>query len=90
MTLARMYLISVGLLKKIDYEAKISEREGKIPSIAGLATTAVLTTAVLTAVENKIPNISNLVMKTDYDSKMSGTESKYCTTSDYNKFTQYT
>ena len=39
--------------------AKITEIEGKIPSITGLAITA-----VLTAVENKIPNASNLVKKT--------------------------
>ena len=44
------------LLKKTDYNAKITEIEGKIPSISGLATNV-----VLTAVENKIPNISSSV-----------------------------
>ena len=48
----------VVLLKKTDYNAKITEIEGKIPSIRGLATNA-----ALTAVENKIPNISNLIKK---------------------------
>ena len=43
------------LVKKTDYNAKISEMEGKIPSITGLATFAALTT-----VKNKIPNVSNL------------------------------
>ena len=43
-------------LRKLN--AKISETEGKIPSITGLATTT-----ALTAVENKIPNASNLVKK---------------------------
>ena len=43
-------------LKK--HNAKITEIQGKIPSITGLATTA-----ALTAVENKIPNASNLVKK---------------------------
>ena len=47
-----------GLVKKTDYNAKITRIEGKIPSISGLATNA-----ALTAVENKIPNISNSVKK---------------------------
>ena len=44
------------LVKKTNYNAKITEIEGKIPSISGLATNAALTT-----VEYKIPNISSLV-----------------------------
>ena len=44
-----------GIVKKIDYNAKIIEIEGKIPSVSGLATNS-----ALTAVENKIPDISNL------------------------------
>ena len=44
---------------KLDLEKKIcDEIEGKIPSISGLATNFVLIT-----VENKIPDISNLVKK---------------------------
>ena len=35
-----------------------------MPSISGLATNA-----ALTVVENKIPNINSLVMKTDYNTK---------------------
>ena len=46
------------LKKKKDNNAEITKREGKIPSISGLATNAALTT-----VENKIPNISSLVKK---------------------------
>ena len=38
--------------------------ESNIPSISGLATNA-----ALTAVENKIPNITNLVKKTGYYAK---------------------
>ena len=45
-----------GLVKKIDYNAKFTEIESKIPSITGLATTA-----ALTAVKNKMPDVSNLV-----------------------------
>ena len=47
----------VVLLKKTDFNFKISKVEGKIPNISGLATSS-----ALTAVENKIP-VSNLVKK---------------------------
>ena len=50
---------------------KFSEIEGKITSISGL-----VTTSTLTAVENKIPIVSNLIKKTDYDTKISGLEKK--------------
>ena len=58
-------------MKKTDYNSKITEIEGKIPSISGLATNA-----ALTAVENKIPNISSLVKKTDYNTKITEIEKK--------------
>ena len=45
-----------GLIKKTDYNVKITEIEGKVPSISGLATNT-----PLTAVEEKIPNVSSLV-----------------------------
>ena len=51
-----MSLILADLLKMTDYDAKITNIEGKIPSIISLAITA-----VLTAVENKIPSVSDLV-----------------------------
>ena len=41
-------------------------------NITNLATT----TTALTAVENKIPNVSNLVKKTDYNTKISEIEKK--------------
>ena len=49
----------------------------------------------MTVVENKIPDISNLVKKTDYDAKISKIEKKvtdhdhdkYITTSEFNKLT---
>ena len=47
-----------GLVKKLDYNAKITEIENKIPSISGLGTNA-----ALTEIEYKIPNISSLVKK---------------------------
>ena len=46
-----------GLVKK-DYNAKATEIESKVPSISGLATNF-----ALTAVENKIPDVSNIVKK---------------------------
>ena len=67
-----------GLVKKTDYNAKITEIEGKFPDISNLVTknalnivenkipniSALATKTALTAVENKIPDISNLATKT--------------------------
>ena len=69
-----------GFVKKRDYNAKITEIEGNIPSISGLATNAALTT-----VANKIPNISSLVKKTDYDTKITENEKKL-TDHDHDKY----
>ena len=79
------------LVKKLDYDTKITEIEGKIKSISGLATTSALTAL---KVENKIPNISSLVRITDYDIKITEIEKKltdndhdkYITTPDFNDF----
>ena len=49
------------------YNAKIKNIEDKIPDITNLPNT---TTTALTAVENKIPNVSTLVKKTDYITKL--------------------
>ena len=46
------------VVKKTDYNAKITEIENKIPDISNLATKTALTT-----IENKIPDISNLATK---------------------------
>ena len=46
------------LVEKTDYNTKINEIKFGISSIAGL-----VTTAVLNAAENEIPNVSNLVKK---------------------------
>ena len=61
-----------------------------MPSISGLATNS-----VLTAVENKIPNVNSLVKKTDYNTKVSEIEgkvnthnhNKYITTPEFNRLT---
>ena len=39
-----------SLVKKTNFDTKVTEIEGKIPSITGLATSS-----ALTAVENKMP-----------------------------------
>ena len=77
-----------GLVKKTDYNTKITEIEGKIPNISNLATKT-----ALTSVENKIPDVSNLVKKTDYNTKVTEIENKlnnhnhdkYIDTSEFNK-----
>ena len=77
-----------NLVKKSDYNTKVSEIEGKISSISNLATTSALTT-----VETKIPSTSNLVKKTDYDTKVKEIEKKltdhkhdkYIATLEFNK-----
>ena len=82
----KKYVILVDLLKKTDYNTKITKIESRTPSISGLATIT-----ALTAVENKISDVSNKFKKkkkTDYDAKISDIESKYITTADYNKFTK--
>ena len=54
----RKFLILVGLFKKTDYSAKISEIESKIPRIKGLATNS-----AQTAVKIKLLGISSSVKK---------------------------
>ena len=53
------------LFKKTDYSSKITEREGKTPSISGLATNS-----ALAAVESKISNVSNFVKKQTITQKL--------------------
>ena len=47
-----------NLATRTALNAKINQIKAEIPSISGLATTS-----PLTAVENKTPNVSNLVKK---------------------------
>ena len=47
-----------GLVKKTNFNSKITEVEGKIPSISGLAINL-----ELSAVENKTPDVISLVKK---------------------------
>ena len=78
------------MLKKNDYNTKITEIGDKTPDISGLATKTELTTVenkipsirnlatktALTTVVNKISNISGLVKKTDYNTKITDIENK--------------
>ena len=68
------------LVKKTDYNAKITEINGKIQSISGLATTS-----ALIAVENKIPNIISLGKKNRLWQKITEIEKKL-TYHDHDKY----
>ena len=59
------------LLKKTNYNTKITELENKIPYITNLATKT-----ALTAIEHKMPSVSNLVKKADYNTKVTEIENK--------------
>ena len=75
------------MVRKTDFNTKVTEIEGKIPSITGLATNSELTT-----VKNKIPDVSSLVKKTDCNTKIDEIEKKiidhnhdkYITTPEFN------
>ena len=79
-----------NLATKTILNEKINEAKNEIPSITGLATTS-----ALTAFENKIPSVSNLVKKIDYGTKVKEIEKKitdykhenYITTPEFNKLT---
>ena len=57
--------VTIFVKKKTNFDSKITEVEGKIPNISGLATNS-----SLAAVENKIPDITSLIRKTDFDAKL--------------------
>ena len=69
-------IIIIGrLLKNTYYDNRITELEGKMPNISGLAPTS-----AFNSVENKAPNVSDLLKKADYDRKISNSKEKafYC------------
>ena len=57
---------NTNLATNVSLNAEINEVKCKIPNIANLAAT----TTALTATENKIPCLSNVVKKTDYNTKI--------------------
>ena len=84
------HLIFLNLLTKTILNTKVNEVKTKIPCISGLAITSALIVA-----QNKIPNVSNLVKKAYYDTKVheiekkiiDHTHNKYITTLEFNKLT---
>ena len=78
---------STSLATETTLNAKINEVKGKIPNITNLATTT-----ALTAVENKVPSVSNLVKKTDCNTKImeitDHNHEKYITTAEFDKLTE--
>ena len=64
-------VVKNDVLKKTDYNAKITEIENKIPDISNLATKTALNT-----IEKRIPDTSGLVKKTDYNAKITEIEGK--------------
>ena len=58
-------MLVVWLKKKKDFNSKVTEIEGKIPGITGLATNSELST-----VENKIPDVASLIKKTNLDTEL--------------------
>ena len=78
------------LINSTALNIKINEVKHKIINITNLATT----TTVLTAAENKIPNVCNVIKKTEYNTKISEIENKITadndkciTTQELNKLT---
>ena len=77
------------MVKESNFNTKVTEIEGKIPSISGIS---ISTNLALTAVQNKISDVSSLVKRTDYNTKISEIENKgndhnhdkYITTSEFN------
>ena len=59
------------LIKKIDYDTKITEIEGKFPDVTNLAAETALTT-----VANEIPSFSSLVKETGYVTEVTEIENK--------------
>lgn len=59
-------------VKISDYNTKFHEIEDKMPSITGLSSTAAITT-----VENKIPNVSDSIETKEFDKEIWVTEIYY-------------
>ena len=58
-------IVKNDVIKKTDFNSKITEIKGKILDISNLATKTALNT-----VENKIPDTSSLVKKNDHNTKI--------------------
>ena len=60
-----------NLIKKTNFNTKVTETESKISDVSSLATKS-----ALTVVENKILDVSSLVKKTDFNTKVTQIEGK--------------
>ena len=65
-------VVKNDVIKKTDYNAKITEIENRIPNISNFATKTALTN-----LSNTVPDISTLFKKIDYDTKIAEIKSKY-------------
>ena len=65
-------VVKNDVIKKTDYNDKITEIENKIPDISNLATKTALTNW-----SNTVSDTSTLIKKSDYDTKIAEIESKY-------------
>ena len=54
------------MVKKTEFNSKISEVEGKIPNVSSLIAKTKFN-AKVTEIEGKIPDVTNLITKTDFD-----------------------
>ena len=59
------------MVTEIDFNTKVIETESNIALITGLATNS-----ELAAIENKIPHVSTLFKKTDFNTKLAEIEGK--------------
>ena len=57
------------MVKKIDFNSKISEVENKIPDVSSL-TTKTNFNAKVTEIESKIPDVTSLITKADFDAEL--------------------
>ena len=86
----KIEVVSGNVATKTILNTEINEIKNEIASISSLATTS-----ALIAVENNKSNVSNLIKKTDYDTKVDKIEKKitdhkhdeYITTPEFNKST---
>ena len=84
-------LVTNKVVKKTNYNTKITEIENKIPDVSNLATKTALTSVknnvpdvsglatktTLTNLSNIVPDINTLIKKSDYDTKIREIENKY-------------
>ena len=72
------------MVKKADFNTKVTEIESKLPDVNSLATKS-----ALTVVENKIRDVSSLVKKTNFNTKVTEIECKIPDVSNLTKNTDF-